>query len=94
MEHSTSTSSDKLGQKSTKIRFEYEDDDQCQDNELPEETATESSNLEEDVAMCEQDPDDSSMTGGDKTSADYYFDSYSHFGKAILVFFTFIQFYL
>ncbi|KAI5664655.1 hypothetical protein M9H77_23978 [Catharanthus roseus] len=80
MEYSTSTSSDKVGQKSTKIRFEYEDDDQCQDNELPEETATESSNLEEDVAMCEQDPDDSSMTGGDKTSADYYFDSYSHFG--------------
>ncbi|KAA8523223.1 hypothetical protein F0562_009646 [Nyssa sinensis] len=56
----------------TKTRFEYEDDDQ---DETIEETATESSNLEDD-AMCE--PDES--MGGDRTSADYYFDSYSHFG--------------
>ncbi|KAI3714712.1 hypothetical protein L6452_21671 [Arctium lappa] len=52
----------------TKIRFEYGDDD-----ETIEEAATVSSNLEEDSSMCE--PGDA-----DKTSADYYFDSYSHFG--------------
>lgn len=39
------------------------------------EEVTETSNLEE--PMC--DVDDSAL-GGDKTSADYYFDSYSHFG--------------
>ncbi|KAB1209302.1 putative protein arginine N-methyltransferase 1 [Morella rubra] len=63
----------------TRIRFED-----------PEET-TESSNLDE--SMCEADgsdkvaeestcePDDVSFVeGDDKTSADYYFDSYSHFG--------------
>lgn len=36
---------------------------------------TTSSNLDE--SMCEL---DESIVGGDKTSADYYFDSYSHFG--------------
>ncbi|KAK1417384.1 hypothetical protein QVD17_26511 [Tagetes erecta] len=51
--------------KPTKIRFEYGDDDEA--------TATGSSNLDEDLPMC--DPVDD-----DKTSADYYFDSYSHFG--------------
>ncbi|KAI3495763.1 hypothetical protein L2E82_39398 [Cichorium intybus] len=56
----------------SKVRFEFEDAD-----ETIEEAATASSNLEEDSAMCE--PEDSSV-GGDKTSADYYFDSYSHFG--------------
>lgn len=60
--------------RASKIRLEYEDDDQ---DETIEEAATGSSNLEEDSAMCE--PDDS-ILGGDKTSADYYFDSYSHFG--------------
>ncbi|KAJ9551241.1 hypothetical protein OSB04_015286 [Centaurea solstitialis] len=57
----------------SKARFEFEDAD-----ETIEEAATVSSNLEEDSAMCE--PEDSSIVGGDKTSADYYFDSYSHFG--------------
>ncbi|KVH88832.1 Protein arginine N-methyltransferase [Cynara cardunculus var. scolymus] len=52
----------------TKSRFEYGDDD-----ETIEEAATGSSNLDEDSSMCE--PGDA-----DKTSADYYFDSYSHFG--------------
>ncbi|KAE7998586.1 hypothetical protein FH972_003117 [Carpinus fangiana] len=48
-----------------KIRFED-----------PEET-TECSTHDE--SMCEPD-DDSLLDGDDKTSADYYFDSYSHFG--------------
>ncbi|KAI3443667.1 hypothetical protein Pfo_000332 [Paulownia fortunei] len=59
----------------TKIRFEYDDEEEA---ETIEEVATESSNLEEDSAMCE--PEDSLVAGDDKTSADYYFDSYSHFG--------------
>lgn len=47
------------------MKFEYED---------------ESSNIEveEDTSMC--DPIDESIVGSNKTSADYYFDSYSHFG--------------
>ncbi|XP_049413928.1 probable protein arginine N-methyltransferase 1 isoform X1 [Solanum stenotomum] len=54
-----------LGSTSSKMKFEYED---------------ESSNIEveEDTSMC--DPIDDSIVGSDKTSADYYFDSYSHFG--------------
>uniref|UniRef100_M1AFL5 Protein arginine n-methyltransferase 1 n=1 Tax=Solanum tuberosum TaxID=4113 RepID=M1AFL5_SOLTU len=53
------------GSTSSKMKFEYED---------------ESSNIEveEDTSMC--DPIDDSIVGSDKTSADYYFDSYSHFG--------------
>ncbi|KAL3332242.1 hypothetical protein AABB24_032706 [Solanum stoloniferum] len=53
------------GSTSLKMKFEYED---------------ESSNIEveEDTSMC--DPIDDSIVGSDKTSADYYFDSYSHFG--------------
>lgn len=62
-------------QKPTKIRFEYEDDEEA---ETIEEVATESSNLEEDSTMCEL--EDSLVGGDNKTSADYYFDSYSHFG--------------
>lgn len=78
---STSNSSNHLNNKPpAKIRFEYEDDDRFQDDETLEETATESSNLEEDFPMCEPDPDDAGIIGADKTSADYYFDSYSHFG--------------
>ncbi|KAL8223250.1 hypothetical protein R6Q57_020649 [Mikania cordata] len=57
----------------SKVSFQFEDAD-----ETIEEAATGSSNLEEDSIMC--DPQDSSIIGGDKTSADYYFDSYSHFG--------------
>ncbi|KAL3532586.1 hypothetical protein ACH5RR_006107 [Cinchona calisaya] len=73
---------DNLNKKApAKIRFECDDDeDRFRD---PEETATESSNLEEDFVMCEPDPDDDAddiIIGSDKTSADYYFDSYSHFG--------------
>lgn len=59
----------------SKIRFEYEDDEEA---ETIEEDATESSNLEVDSTMCE--PEDSLIARDDKTSADYYFDSYSHFG--------------
>ncbi|XP_057506812.1 probable protein arginine N-methyltransferase 1.2 isoform X2 [Actinidia eriantha] len=58
--------------KPRKTKFEYEDEDQ---DETIDETVTESSNLDDDALMC--DPDE---IGGDKTSADYYFDSYSHFG--------------
>lgn len=64
----------------TKIRFEYDDDEEA---ETIEEVATESSNLEEDSTMCE--PEDSLVAGDDKTSADYYFDSYSHFGNYFLL---------
>ncbi|KAK6774477.1 hypothetical protein RDI58_029716 [Solanum bulbocastanum] len=70
------------GKNPSKIKFQYEDDDE---QVVQDETVTESSNLEvdEDISMC--DPTtaaavDDSMVGGDKTSADYYFDSYSHFG--------------
>ncbi|KAH0710107.1 hypothetical protein KY284_011534 [Solanum tuberosum] len=70
------------GKNPSKIKFQYEDDDE---QVVQDETVTESSNLEvdEDISMC--DPTtaaavDDSTVGGDKTSADYYFDSYSHFG--------------
>ncbi|CAN4096460.1 unnamed protein product [Withania somnifera] len=81
-----STSTNSYEKPPSKTKFQYEDDD---------ETVTESSNLEidEDTAMCDpaaaaaaavlvagDGDDDDSMVGGDKTSADYYFDSYSHFG--------------
>ncbi|KAM7509644.1 hypothetical protein LguiA_020097 [Lonicera macranthoides] len=70
---------DQQQNRTNKIRFEYEDDDD--QVEIIEEgstaAATGSSNFEGDSAMCE--PEDSTV-GGDKTSADYYFDSYSHFG--------------
>ncbi|GFQ01601.1 protein arginine n-methyltransferase 1.1 [Phtheirospermum japonicum] len=59
----------------TKTRFEYDDDEEA---ETIEEVATESSNLENDTAMGE--PEGSLVTSDEKTSADYYFDSYSHFG--------------
>ncbi|CAN4094471.1 unnamed protein product [Withania somnifera] len=81
-----STSTNTYENNSSKIKFQYENDD--------DETVTESSNpeIDEDTAMC--DPaavitttasaagvdDHDAMVGGDKTSADYYFDSYSHFG--------------
>ncbi|CAL5400171.1 unnamed protein product [Camellia sinensis] len=63
-------------QRPRKTRFEYEDDEVDQDETL-DEAITETSNLEDDALMC--DPDES-VIGADKTSADYYFDSYSHFG--------------
>ncbi|GMQ06202.1 hypothetical protein CsSME_00050875 [Camellia sinensis var. sinensis] len=62
-------------QRPRKIKFEYENEDQ---DETLEETVTESSNLEDDALMCDTTQD--SIIGTDKTSADYYFDSYSHFG--------------
>ncbi|KAK4727670.1 hypothetical protein R3W88_032587 [Solanum pinnatisectum] len=70
------------GKNPSKIKFQYEDDDE---QVVQDETVTESSNLEvdEDISMCEPTTAsavDDSMVGGDKTSADYYFDSYSHFG--------------
>lgn len=58
----------------SKIRFQYADDEEA---ETLEEAAAESSNLDEDSTMCEQ---ENSVAGDNKTSADYYFDSYSHFG--------------
>ncbi|PHU08147.1 putative protein arginine N-methyltransferase 1 [Capsicum chinense] len=74
--------------KPSKTKFQYE---VCDNND---ETVTESSNLDldEDTSMSDPAPsasasasasaavDGDSMVGGDKTSADYYFDSYSHFG--------------
>lgn len=76
-----STSNNKQDKRSTKIKFEYEDDERFQNSDIQEENVTESSNLDEDMAMCEPDHDDSNIIGvDDKTSADYYFDSYSHFG--------------
>ncbi|KAF3625335.1 putative protein arginine N-methyltransferase 1 [Capsicum annuum] len=72
--------------KPSKAKFQYE---VCDNND---ETVTESSNLDldEDTSMSDPAPsasasasaavDGDSMVGGDKTSADYYFDSYSHFG--------------
>lgn len=76
-----SATNNKLDKRSSKIKFEFKDDERFQDCEVPEETATRSSNLEDDMAICEPDPDDSNIIeGDDKTSADYYFDSYSHFG--------------
>ncbi|XP_073034128.1 protein arginine N-methyltransferase 1.1-like isoform X2 [Primulina eburnea] len=59
--------------KPSKIRFEYEEDE----DETLEEVATESS------SMCE--PEGIFNDGDNKTSADYYFDSYSHFGKLLLL---------
>ncbi|CAL5442881.1 unnamed protein product [Camellia sinensis] len=65
-------------QRPRKIKFEYENEDQ---DETLEETVTESSNLEDDALMCDTTQD--SIIGTDKTSADYYFDSYSHFGEML-----------
>ncbi|KAL6554978.1 Protein arginine N-methyltransferase 1 [Orobanche gracilis] len=61
------------------IRFEYDDDEET---ETIEEVVTESSNLEVDSTMGE--PESSLVASDDKTSADYYFDSYSHFVKEML----------
>ncbi|RAL37138.1 hypothetical protein DM860_004060 [Cuscuta australis] len=71
-----------LEMRPTKIRFEYEDDENPQQRADQDETLTESSNLEveEDAAMCEPSAGEDSMVADDHTSADYYFDSYSHFG--------------
>ena len=68
----TTTTTTTTSNKPRKTKFEYEDEEQ---DETIDETVTESSNLDDDALMC--DPDE---IGGDKTSADYYFDSYSHFG--------------
>lgn len=73
----------------SKIRFRDDDDDEALDE------VTESSNLDE--SMCDLDGsvigrdkatedstcdlDVSLIDSDDKTSADYYFDSYSHFGS-------------
>ncbi|KAK1397091.1 putative protein arginine N-methyltransferase 1 [Heracleum sosnowskyi] len=58
-------------QKASKIKFEYS----SEDNEIEE--ITRGTVSEEDSAMCDL---DASLIGADQTSADYYFDSYSHFG--------------
>lgn len=64
----------------TKIRFEASDDlEEPAMSSSPEESAVVSDKITEDVSMC--DADASFIDGDDdKTSADYYFDSYSHFG--------------
>ncbi|CAA2973602.1 probable arginine N-methyltransferase [Olea europaea subsp. europaea] len=76
MDVNESLNSTSATDKPTKVRFECEDDEYVEDETI-EEAPTECSNLEEDSVMCM--PDDSAIDG-DKTSADYYFDSYSHFG--------------
>lgn len=90
-QNSASTSTHDL--KPSKIKFQYEEDDE-QVVEQGDETVTESSNLEidEDTSMCDRAAaaaaaaaDDDSIVDGDKTSADYYFDSYSHFGQYSLI---------
>ncbi|KAH8482326.1 hypothetical protein H0E87_029676 [Populus deltoides] len=64
----------------TKIRFNDEEEEEESSNLDDSIVATEKSIAIDDVAM--QDPDVSFVDGcdDDKTSADYYFDSYSHFG--------------
>lgn len=64
----------------TKIRFADADEDLDAVND-----ATESSNLDDSMMSCDPEPsavamDESLSELDDKTSADYYFDSYSHFG--------------
>lgn len=85
-QNSASTSTHDL--KPSKIKFQYEEDDE-QVVEQGDETVTESSNLEidEDVSMCGRpaSANDDSIVDVDKTSADYYFDSYSHFGQYSLI---------
>lgn len=78
-----STTSSGHDKRPTKIRFEYDDEQQQLPRPDQDEILTESSNLEveEDTAMCDPSADEDSMIADDKTSADYYFDSYSHFGK-------------
>lgn len=68
------------GNQPTKIRFEYDEEEE-EEAETLEDAAAESSNLDEDSTMCEQD----SVARDDKTSADYYFDSYSHFGNCFFL---------
>ncbi|XVF88691.1 hypothetical protein PTKIN_Ptkin19aG0070600 [Pterospermum kingtungense] len=64
----------------TRIRFQDADE---------EEAATDSSNLDDSIVAVDKATEDVSMgeaevsfvdCDDDKTSADYYFDSYSHFG--------------
>lgn len=62
------------GQKASKIKFSYSSEDN--------EEITAASVSEEDSAMCDL---DASLIGADQTSADYYFDSYSHFGIPFLI---------
>lgn len=60
-----------------------------------EDLTTESSNLQDSVVMSDKAVEDDSMSVPDdvsfmdaddgKTSADYYFDSYSHFGIVLLI---------
>ncbi|KAJ6957672.1 hypothetical protein NC653_039593 [Populus alba x Populus x berolinensis] len=65
----------------TKIRFNDEEEEEESSNLDDSIVATEKSIAIDDVSM--QDPDVSFVDGcdDDKTSADYYFDSYSHFGN-------------
>ncbi|CAK7352684.1 unnamed protein product [Dovyalis caffra] len=76
----TSMSFNNIQHQATKIRFNDDDDDEDSSNLDDSIVATEKAIAVDDVTMSE--PDVSFVDGGDddKTSADYYFDSYSHFG--------------
>lgn len=70
----------------TKIRFQDEDEELTTDSSKLDESTVAGDKVMamEDDSMCE--PDVSFVDGdGDKTSADYYFDSYSHFGNYIIL---------
>ncbi|KAL1531374.1 type I protein arginine methyltransferase [Salvia divinorum] len=68
----------------TKIKFQYDEDEEA---ETIEEVAINYTNLDKDSTMCNQ--EESLVSGDDKTSVDYYFDSYSHFG---ILFMFFVEF--
>ena len=57
----------------TKIRFEDADEDEAAQGSAEAATA-------QDESMCDA-ADGTTEMADDTTSADYYFDSYSHFGK-------------
>ncbi|XP_047333716.1 probable protein arginine N-methyltransferase 1.2 [Impatiens glandulifera] len=67
-------SEDSESQMPRKIKFQYDDEEQ---EAALDQAVSGSLHLEDDSVMA--DPNDS-IIGSDKTSADYYFDSYSHFG--------------
>lgn len=64
----------------TKIRFEDADED-----EVAEGSGFAGEEAAQDESMC--DAGESAEVTDDTTSADYYFDSYSHFGHSLSSFF-------
>ena len=80
----TSMSFSNAHHQATKIRFN--DDEEEESSNLDDSiVATDKSIAVDDISI--HDPDVSLVDGcdDDKTSADYYFDSYSHFGNATLL---------